>query len=216
MGVERARGLVATWDEIAVTQASSIWILDPADCSLEREITVSGRNPAWSRDGSRIAFEAGGEVKTAAAAGGDERAVVKNAEQPEWSPDGRSLVFVRSGNLWTVAIDGTSARQITHSGRDEWPSWSPDGRHLTFSRAEVSGGPQSVWVVAAAGGEPIRITPAVEGEQRVRPSWSRDGTQLAYFLFRPAEPRAGIVITSGAVPTGVESRAWGSLKGAYR
>jgi TolB protein len=84
----------------------------PADGSaLETLFEVPGAYdsaPAWSPDGSRIAFESNADVGGA-------------------NPEGDM-------EIWTMNADGTGATQLTHNGaHDEGPAWSPDGRLLAYT-----------------------------------------------------------------------------------
>ena len=85
---------------------------------------------------------------------------------------------------------GGPARQLTTDPAFDWfPSWSPvDGREITFvSQRE---GESGIWVVAATGGEPRRVTTGGAGAGA---DWSPDGQWLAHLqqgkLFRV--PRDG-------------------------
>jgi TolB protein len=63
--------------------------------------------PAWSPDGSRIAFESNAGVDGA-------------------NPEGDMEV-------WTMAADGSAPVQLTHNAlHDEGPAWSPDGAQLAY------------------------------------------------------------------------------------
>jgi WD40-like Beta Propeller Repeat len=109
--------------------------------------------PAWSPDGSEIAFldfvedspryghHAYG-LSFINVDGSDLRqlAVALPGEEGHgglsWSPDGTRLVFWHtiSGRpqIFVVNADGTALRQITTEGRNTWPAWSPDGSRIAF------------------------------------------------------------------------------------
>jgi TolB protein len=82
-----------------------------ADGSLRTVFDVPGAYdsaPAWSPDGSRIAFES-------------------NADVGGGNPEGDM-------EIWRMSADGTAATQLTHNDlHDEGPVWSPDGRLLAYT-----------------------------------------------------------------------------------
>ncbi|MBR9991341.1 MAG: S9 family peptidase [Gemmatimonadetes bacterium] len=67
------------------------------------------------------------------------------------------------------------------------PAISPDGRQVAFSVTTVKEGDNDrhteVWVVPAAGGEPVRYT--APGVSSSSPRWSHDGTHLLFTSSRP-------------------------------
>lgn len=95
--------------------------------------------PAWSPDGSTIAFRRGesdGRIWLMAADGSDQRQLtVDGAEayQPAWSPDGTEIVYLSGdpGATWlrVVGVDGNGDRPLTPAGApgqsEGWPSWTP-------------------------------------------------------------------------------------------
>jgi Tol biopolymer transport system component len=95
--------------------------------------------PAWSPDGSRIAFisnrEGGGnwEIYVMDADGGNqERLTYTDAIEgpPSWSPDGTQIAFEsdRDGDfeIYVMAADGTDVRPLTdNSVQDRNPDWRP-------------------------------------------------------------------------------------------
>ena len=98
--------------------------------------------PAWSPDGSRIAFSVG-------PAGDNMRIVVANA-------DGSDLEM-----LMTTPI----CRETTQYANDLNPSWSRDGRYIAFQRqwqgcppATASSSPVNIFIVRATGSTPAQVT----------------------------------------------------------
>jgi hypothetical protein len=67
------------------------------------------------------------------------------------------IAFAYANNIWTVPRAGGSARRITSfQGQTGNPHFSPDGKWIAFS-GEYAGN-LDVYVVAADGGEPRRLT----------------------------------------------------------
>ena len=99
--------------------------------------------PAWSPDGTKIAFESNADVAGA-------------------NPEGDM-------ELWVMRADGSRPTQLTHNAaHDEGPAWSPDGRRLAFTS-----GPDDrhgdIHVMAAAGGEARRLTTYANADES--PDW---------------------------------------------
>lgn len=102
------------------------------------------RSPAWSPDGTRIAFtsrrDANWDVYLRELATGTERRLTLNPHYdgaPAWSPDGEYIAFesMREGDLdiFTLRLsDGTITQITTSPYPDYGPAWSPDGRHIAF------------------------------------------------------------------------------------
>ena len=109
-----------------------------------------------------------------------------NAGLPSISPDGSQFVFVRREgrnlDVFLQRVGGQNAIDLTKgSGFDnDEPVFSPDGARIAF-RSERSGG--GIFVMGATG-ESVR--PVVDGG--FSPSWSPDGSTLAYTTFDAQDP----------------------------
>lgn len=103
---------------------------------------------------------------------------------PSWSPDGATIVhstYVQEDSsgvtgLWLVPAAGGEPRRLT-SFIGEHPDWSPDGHYIVFD-AEFG---DAVKLVAAGGGQPIRIVPSsIPIFRGGNPNWSPDGSRIAF------------------------------------
>jgi len=95
------------------------------------------------------------------------------------------------GQLWTVPLTGHAApKRLTRGYRDTAPQFSPDGRLLAFLRG-APGMPPQVFVVDAAGGEPVQATDRKLGVSEF--VWAPDGRSLAFVSRVPEPGRYGTV-----------------------
>lgn len=121
------------------------------------------------------------------------------------SPDGSRVVFslgwaskegeLPVADLWVAATDGSGLWRLTSGeSNDVSPAWSPDGSMVAFisdraARAKKHGddgdeqGSGSLYLIAADGGEALRLTKA--GFAVSVPKWSPDGRQLAVKMTDP-------------------------------
>lgn len=143
--------------------------------------------PEWSPDGTRIAFarstgngyriftiRPNGTGLAAVTAGGFDRA-------PTWSPDGTRIAFVRSGKLLIVNADGSGQAQVPVAGYLSSPKWSPNGAMFAFTRANAKTGATDIFAAPVAGGAAHQLTKTPALSERF-PSWSPDGTRIAFQL----------------------------------
>ena len=98
---------------------------------------------AWSPDGKRIAFVAGGRLYVVRSAGRATRdvtpAIAGRLDAPAWSPDGRWIVVTsqppegQEHTLVVASADGLRSRSIARLVRNPygsetlWPTWRPGG-----------------------------------------------------------------------------------------
>jgi Ca2+-binding RTX toxin-like protein len=171
---------------LIVSGGGTITAMDPQGMSvhvLDSALPQNSRaqSPAWSPDGSSLAFEVDGDIAVMDLRGENVQQLTVSEtsfeRQPAWSPDGSQIAFMRDGQLWTMNADGTGQRQVTTVCCNNAPSWAPDGTKLAFE-SDRSGAWQ-IHVLDLAAGEPAQQLTVSEGENRW-PDWSPDGSSLAF------------------------------------
>src|SRR5829696_6916068 len=105
------------------------------------------------------------------------------------------IVLGNDRALWLVAPDGSEARQITDAVHVIWPVWSPDRSQIAFLAPDPDDpmGNVSLYRIAVDGSTPERLVDGVSAH--AAPSWSPDGTRIAYTSFAGYDP----VYESGAI-----------------
>ncbi|MSS70900.1 MAG: hypothetical protein EXS64_05365 [Candidatus Latescibacteria bacterium] len=106
-----------------------------ADGTGRRRLTgtpAAARNPSWSADGKKIAFDADTRLYTINADGTDQKQISTIfAISPVWSPTDQALVYQTSnGSIGVINPDGSGRHQVVglNSGESAlFRSWSLDG-----------------------------------------------------------------------------------------
>jgi Tol biopolymer transport system component len=189
----------------------NVWTINPDGSGLTQLTSSTAsddRAPAWSPDGSRIAFsrQSGPDPTTdrasifsVAASGGNPIQLTADAAKfdtdPAWSPNGTKIAFVRqagntSSDLFLINADGSGLRRLTSGNDVGAPVWSPDGSKIAFSG--LNGNSPGLFIVGADGS----VLRQPEGGWPSTPSWSPDGKKLAYVVSWGADPSVDLVVES--------------------
>ncbi len=113
----------------------------------------------------------------------DESFVARAARWPAVSPDGGRLVFAAAGRLWLKTLGGGAPQALPRAllpdshVLERTPAWSPDGRWIVWVSADNQERAH-VWKVDLETGERIRLTRTAG--RYLHPSWSPDGTSIAF------------------------------------
>jgi Tol biopolymer transport system component len=180
-------------------------VLDPhifvinSDGSGNTKITSGSgtdSNPAWSPDGTKIAFSTPYKTGTSIAvmnADGSNVQILTTEDSPldyfpAWSPGGDRIVFTfgDGDGIDIMNADGSGRHRLvanTTAGETyRHLSWSPDGSRIAFesTRPRQAGSEDRVeiWVMDAGGSNLVRLTDNDLPDRH--PDWSPDGQKIVF------------------------------------
>jgi gamma-glutamyltranspeptidase/glutathione hydrolase len=192
---------------LAFSYLDRIWIAGPDGKhgkALRQQSVDYERDPAWSPDGKSIVFAAddgrgfdlvvvsnGGEgLRKVTSLPGEER-------WPSWTADGLVVFSHRSPRdlarwrLYSVPVSGGEPKPLypdTSADNERQGKVSPDGTRIVYvSDRDAEDGDSDLWVADLKLGPRDRVTRARVVQARGLegfPSWSPDGTRIAFFAVR--------------------------------
>lgn len=194
--------------------------------------------PAWSPDGSSIAFSrfanrefsihivtfSNDQKRQLSSASNvhlvklpeEERKLNTNGVTPKrgelsWSPDGKTIAFGGGASIFLLSLQNSTARRLTEPPplAEDWgPAFSADGEKLVFVRSQETGFPAEIMSIPTTGGE---AAPIASEQARIvgPPQWSSDGRSVIFSSDRGSHP--GIWRVSAEVrdsPVEINDNGW--------
>ena len=154
--------------------------------------TTSASDPAFSPDGSRIAYvsqkDGNPEIYVMNADGTGATRVTNDPQadgRPSFMPDGQSLVFnswrtAGKSQIWAVNVDATGLTQLTRDSVNSTPAVSPDGQTIAYVSSRNKD--QDIWLMNRDGTNQRQFTRSPQ-QRESEPRFLRDGS-LAYLVER--------------------------------
>src|SRR6267378_303862 len=180
--------------------------------------TTSASDPAFSPDGSRIAFvslrDGNAEIYVMNADGTGATRVTNDPQpdgRPAFTPDGQALVFhsartAGKQQIWTVNLDGTGLTQLTRDSVNSTPTVSPDGQTIAY--VSTRNKDSDIWLMARDGSNQRQFTRSPQ-QRESEPRFLRDGT-LAYLVERRENNRTVQQVMRADLATGATTALTGT------
>jgi Tol biopolymer transport system component len=147
--------------------------------------------PAWSPDGSQIAFESivtadHHEIWIMNSDGSEPRLLVAPGWWPTWSPDGEQIAYEGGDcQIWVVGTDGSNPHPLRGGGclsdtLQYQPAWSPGGSRIATSSDVPVGLGARGRLILTMQPDGTQARAVSGGPSDTAPTWSPDGLRLVF------------------------------------
>ena len=190
--------------ELAFSRAGDIWTIG-ADGTRARPLLRDAYAPAWSPDGSRLAFVSNRS--------GDEEIYVARADgtgvtrltrlpgpdlSPAWSSNGRRIAWSHEAEIWTMAASGAGKQRLVAKAQ-AWhehhsPAWH--GAALVYSSTRASAFNTELYRVPAKRLTFTKGSDGVLGDDSM-PDFSPDGRRIAFTSNRDQQGEIYVMNANG-------------------
>jgi len=181
--------------------------------------TAPGLTPAFSPDGTQIAFSSSGQelvreqIYVMDADGQNQINLTNNSAynfDPAFSPDGTKIAFTNSEQelgpeeVYVMDADGQNQTNLTNNAADDYgPAFSPDGTKIAFiSRRD---GNYEIYVMDADGQNQTNLTNNAALD--LDPAFSPDGTKIAFTSSRDGNSDIYVMDADGQNQTRLTNNA---------
>ncbi|GHA24855.1 hypothetical protein GCM10010372_26000 [Streptomyces tauricus] len=167
------------------------------------DFLADARQPAWSPDGSRVAYVKNNRIETRRYTGStlvkiQEQGSMSSVGHPTFLRSGNTVVYSGGGRLRYASSDGSRYAQplfsTTEDGCDRQPSASVNGLVAFVRTGDTCGSPtgSAIWLWEDTNGGFTKLA-----DSGTNPAISPDGTQVAFVREADGQSRLFVVNTDG-------------------
>lgn len=172
-------------------------------------------DPSWLSVNQKIAFASNRDgvnlqIHIMDEDGANPIQVTANAQASYWptlSPDGSKIAFLRRNSitsrtdLFAVNVDGSG--EVLIATNASAGAWSPDSNKIVFEKFDTIGNDYDIHTVNADSAGEVNLTASSTEDDFDLPSWSPDGTKIAFTSVRNGLDEVYIMNSDGTGSTNI-------------